>query len=128
MTRGGITSMTRSARRFVLVSDRSESLWRRRFRSERCRKLLTSPLPAATPTFSTRTGTALKTCTERFGSPDMTGDEVKAIRQDIGRALGQRVSCRDLALALGIAPQNAKDTGRRWETDGPTGPVATALD
>jgi len=53
----------------------------------------------------------------------MTGEDVKAIRE----ALGRRVSLRDLGLALGLAPANAKDTVRRWEEEGPTGPAAAAL-
>lgn len=49
----------------------------------------------------------------------MTGADVKAIREALGRLLGRRVSCRDLGLALGLAPANAADTVRRWESDGP---------
>src|SRR5215472_858546 len=33
----------------------------------------------------------------------------------IGRLPGRHVSLRDLGLALGLAPANAKDTVRRWE-------------
>lgn len=59
----------------------------------------------------------------------MTGADVKSIREALGRALGHRVSCRDLGLALGLAPANAKDTVRSWE-DGSrdvSGPAAVAL-
>jgi hypothetical protein len=59
----------------------------------------------------------------------MTGHEVKTIREALGDALGRNVSQRDLGLALGLAPANAKDTVRSWE-DGSrdvTGPAATAL-
>lgn len=57
----------------------------------------------------------------------MTGADVNAIRMALGRVIGRRVSCRDLGLALGLAPANAADTVRRWERDGPTGPAAVAL-
>lgn len=57
----------------------------------------------------------------------MTGTDVKAIREALGRTLGRRLSCRDLGLALGLAPANAGDTVRKWEREGPTGPAAVAL-
>lgn len=60
----------------------------------------------------------------------MTPADVKTIREALGRALGRRVSCRDLGLALGLAPANAGDTVRSWE-DGSrdvSGPAAVALD
>lgn len=60
----------------------------------------------------------------------MQGAEVKRIREEIGRALGRRVSQRDLGLALGLAPKNADDTARSWE-DGSkpvSGPAALALE
>jgi hypothetical protein len=57
----------------------------------------------------------------------MTGADVKAIREALGRAIGRRISCRDLGCALGLAPTNAADTIRKWEAEGPTGPAAVAL-
>jgi hypothetical protein len=57
----------------------------------------------------------------------MNGADVKAIRLALRDVLGYEPSCHDLGLALGLAPANAKDTVRKWEADGPTGPAATAL-
>lgn len=57
----------------------------------------------------------------------MTGADVKAIREALGPIVGRHVSCRDLGLALGLAPANAGHTVRRYEEDGPSGPTAVAL-
>ena len=59
--------------------------------------------------------------------PKMTGDDVRQIREAIGRLLGRKVSQQDLGLALGLAPANAATTVRRWEESEPTGPAAVAL-
>lgn len=59
----------------------------------------------------------------------MTAADVKSIREALGRTLGRHISCRDLGMALGLAPANAADTVRSWE-DGSrdvTGPAAVAL-
>jgi DNA-binding transcriptional regulator YiaG len=59
----------------------------------------------------------------------MQGAEVKRIREEIGHAVGRRLSQRDLGLALGLSPANAADMVRSWE-DGSkpvSGPAATAL-
>ncbi len=59
----------------------------------------------------------------------MTADDVKAIREALGRTLGRRISQNDLGLALGLAPANAADTVRSWE-DGKrdvSGPATLAL-
>jgi hypothetical protein len=59
----------------------------------------------------------------------MTGADVKRIREALGRLLGRHVTCRDLGVALGLAPANAGDTVRSWE-DGSrdvSGPAGVAL-
>jgi DNA-binding transcriptional regulator YiaG len=57
----------------------------------------------------------------------MTGHEVHAIRTAIANALVRNVSQRDLGIALGLAPENADRTIRKWEDEGPSGPGAVAL-
>lgn len=59
----------------------------------------------------------------------MNGDQVKAIREALGVALGRRISQADLAHLLKLAPANGKDVVRSWE-DGKkevSGPAAVAL-
>ncbi|MCC8963739.1 hypothetical protein H8A95_15825 [Bradyrhizobium sp. Pear76] len=59
----------------------------------------------------------------------MTGDELKDIREDLGNAIGRRLSVADMAKIVGMAPANGADTWRKWETGaGPSGPVAAQLD
>jgi hypothetical protein len=57
----------------------------------------------------------------------MTGAEVKAIRDALGRLLGRHLSQQDLGVALGLAPDSAGRTVRSWEKAGPSGPAAVAL-
>lgn len=55
----------------------------------------------------------------------MTGEDVKALRESIGRRLGRRLSQRDLCQALGLSVAN--NPVRDWEERGPSGPGAVAL-
>lgn len=60
----------------------------------------------------------------------MTPADVRKIREDLGRALGRRISQRDLGLALGLTYNSAHDTVRSWE-DGSrdvSGPASVALE
>jgi len=56
------------------------------------------------------------------------GSEVKRIREEIGAAIGRRVSQRDLGLALGLSADNADRLVRKWEDGEPSGPAAVALE
>jgi len=56
------------------------------------------------------------------------GSEVKRIREEIGAAIGRRVSQRDLGLALGLSDDNADRLVRKWEDGEPSGPAAVALE
>lgn len=58
----------------------------------------------------------------------MTGPELKQLREDLGAAIGRRLSVADMAKLCGLAPANGADTIRKWEEgDGPSGPVAALL-
>jgi len=58
----------------------------------------------------------------------MTGPELKQLREDIGAAIGRRLSVADMAKIAGLAPANGGDTWRKWEDGaGPSGPVATLM-
>jgi hypothetical protein len=55
----------------------------------------------------------------------MTGPELKDLREDLGTAIGRRLSVADMARICGLAPKNGADTWRKWEDgDGPSGPVS----
>ena len=58
----------------------------------------------------------------------MTGAELKQMREDLGVAVGRRLTVADMAQVCGLAPKNGPDTWRKWEEgDGPSGPVASFL-
>lgn len=60
----------------------------------------------------------------------MTGAELKQMREDLGNAIGRRLSDSDMATLIGLADpkRNGKDTYRKWEDGaGPSGPVTTLL-
>ena len=58
----------------------------------------------------------------------MTGAELKQMREDLGHAIGRRLSTADMARICGLAPKNGADTWRKWEEgEGPSGPVATLI-
>jgi hypothetical protein len=59
----------------------------------------------------------------------MTGDELKDLREELGHAIGRRLSTADMAKIVGLAPANGADTWRKWEAGaGPSGPVAAQLE
>lgn len=57
----------------------------------------------------------------------MMPDEVHNIREALGSAIGEKISTRDFGMALGLSPDNASRSVRRWENTGPTGPAAVAM-
>jgi hypothetical protein len=60
----------------------------------------------------------------------MTGEQLKAARYAISRAVGEKVSQSHMADLCGLLDpdRNGKDTIRRWEDgDGPTGPVSAMV-
>lgn len=60
----------------------------------------------------------------------MTGSELKQLREDLGDAVGRRLSLADMAKLCGLSDpeRNGKDTMRKWEDGpGPSGPVAALL-
>lgn len=57
---------------------------------------------------------------------EMTGDELKKLREDLGSAIGRPLSAADMAKLVGLGAGDA-DTIRRWEITGPSGSVAELL-
>jgi hypothetical protein len=60
----------------------------------------------------------------------MTGEQLKAARYAISRAVGQKISQSDMAEICGLLDPggNGKDTIRKWgDGDGPTGPVSAMV-
>ena len=57
---------------------------------------------------------------------EMTGPELKKIREDLGEAIGRPLSAADMAKLCGLAA-NGSDTIRRWEVSGPTPSVAEVV-
>jgi len=56
----------------------------------------------------------------------MTGSELKQLREDLGEAIGRKLSAADMAKLCGL-PAEGADTIRRWEVTGPSGPAAELL-
>ena len=57
----------------------------------------------------------------------VTGPELKQLREDLGDAIGRSLSAAEMAKLCGLAPGTGADTIRKWEVTGPTGPVAELL-
>jgi hypothetical protein len=57
----------------------------------------------------------------------VTGPELKKLRQDLGDAIGRRLSVADMAKLCGLETGDAADTVRRWEVTGPSGPAGKLL-
>jgi hypothetical protein len=57
----------------------------------------------------------------------VTGPELKQLREDLGDAIGRSLSAAEMAKLCGLAPGNGADTIRKWEVTGPTGPAAEQL-
>ena len=56
----------------------------------------------------------------------MTGRELKKLREDLGSAIGRKLTVADMAKLCGL-PATEADTIRRWEVTGPSGPAAELL-
>jgi hypothetical protein len=57
----------------------------------------------------------------------VTGPELKKLRQDLGDAIGRRLSVADMAKLCGLETRDAADTVRKWEVTGPSGPAGKLL-
>jgi hypothetical protein len=57
----------------------------------------------------------------------VTGPELRALRDDLGAAIGRSLSVAEMAKLCGLPPGNGPDTIRRWEVTGPSGPAAKLL-
>jgi hypothetical protein len=57
----------------------------------------------------------------------VTGPELKQLRQDLGDAIGRRLSVADMAKLCGLETRNGADTMRKWEVTGPSGPAGKLL-
>jgi len=57
----------------------------------------------------------------------VTGPELKQLRQDLGDAIGKSLSAAEMARLCGLAPGTGADTIRKWEVTGPSGPAAKQL-
>ncbi|WP_407168427.1 hypothetical protein [Bradyrhizobium sp. ORS 111] len=56
----------------------------------------------------------------------MTGPELKKLRDDLGEAIGRKLTAADMAKLCGLPAGGGADTIRRWEVSGPS-PQATEL-
>jgi hypothetical protein len=57
----------------------------------------------------------------------VTGPELKKLRQDLGDAIGRRLSVADMAKLCGLETRDGADTVRKWEVTGPSGPAGKLL-
>jgi hypothetical protein len=57
----------------------------------------------------------------------VTGPELKQLREDLGDAIGRSLSAAEMAKLCGLAPGTGADTIRKWEVTGPSGPAAEQL-
>jgi hypothetical protein len=64
---------------------------------------------------------------ESPGKRQVTGPELKQLRQDLGEAIGRPLSAADMAKLCGLDPKEGPDTMRRWEVTGPSGPADKLL-
>ena len=51
---------------------------------------------------------------------DMTGPELKQLRDDLSEAIERKLTAADMAKLCGLPEQDGADTIRRWEVRGPT--------
>jgi len=58
----------------------------------------------------------------------VTGPELKQLREDLGEAIGHRLTVGDMAKICGLPPKTGADTITEWEAGpGPDGPVMALL-
>jgi DNA-binding transcriptional regulator YiaG len=58
---------------------------------------------------------------------NVTGPELRQLRQHLGDAIGKSLSAADMAKLCGLAASDGADTIRRWEVSGPSGPATELL-
>lgn len=58
---------------------------------------------------------------------NVTGPELKQLREDLGEAIGRQLTLADMAKLCGLESADGADTIRRWEIAGPSGPAAKSL-
>lgn len=58
---------------------------------------------------------------------DMTGPELKQLRNDLSDALARKLTAADMAKLCGLPEKGGADTIRRWEVSGPTPAVTKVL-
>ncbi|QPF85498.1 hypothetical protein IC762_03965 [Bradyrhizobium genosp. L] len=56
----------------------------------------------------------------------MTGPEFKKLREDLGEAIGRKLTTSDMARLCGL-PTSSADKVRKWDVTGPTPAVAKLL-
>ncbi|WGR94021.1 MULTISPECIES: hypothetical protein [unclassified Bradyrhizobium] len=57
----------------------------------------------------------------------MTGPELKKLREDLGEAIGRKLTAADMAKLCGLPDVGGADTIRRWEVSGPSPQAAELL-
>jgi hypothetical protein len=57
----------------------------------------------------------------------VTGPELRQLRDDLSEAIGTPLSAADMAKLCGLPPDKGRDTIRKWEVTGPSGPAAELL-
>jgi hypothetical protein len=58
---------------------------------------------------------------------NVTGPELRQLRQHLGDAIGKSLSAAEMAKLCGLAASDGADTIRRWEVTGPSGPAIELL-
>jgi hypothetical protein len=57
----------------------------------------------------------------------LTGLELKTLRNDLGEAIGRKISAAEMAKLCGLPAAGGADWIRRWEVTGPTPEIADVL-
>lgn len=57
----------------------------------------------------------------------MTGPELKKLRNDLGEAIGRKLTAADMARLCGLPATGGPEKVRKWEVTGPTPAVAKLL-
>jgi DNA-binding transcriptional regulator YiaG len=57
----------------------------------------------------------------------VTGPELKKLREDLAEAIGQKLTVADMAKLCGLPDADGANTIRKWEVTGPNGPVSELL-
>ena len=57
----------------------------------------------------------------------MTGPELRKLRDDLGEAIGRKLTAADMAKLCGLPTAGGADKVRKWEVTGPTAQVTELL-